>query len=202
MLNYIEYLNVPSQIAIALIAVLFVLQLIGEFLNFKGKAVPEIMSIRKYFAKKKSERKVIRELPNTIQDLKNIVNNIDKHYNADNISMRDKWIDSVNNKLMMEDKLVRDLDKKLDEANKDIVSILVDNKRDTIIDFASRVSNSSVLVTKEQFNRVFKLYKEYEDLISKNGLTNGEVDIAYRIIVESYEEHLSNHTFIEDTRGW
>lgn len=202
MLNYIEYLNVPSQIAIALIAVLFVLQLIGEFLNFKGKAVPEIMSIRKYFARKKSERKVIRELPNTIQDLKNIVNNIDNHYNSDNISMRDKWIDSVNNKLMMEDKLVRDLDKKLDEANKDIVSILVDNKRDTIIDFASRVSNSSVLVTKEQFNRVFKLYKEYEDLISKNGLTNGEVDIAYRIIVESYEEHLSNHTFIEDTRGW
>lgn len=202
MLNYIEYLNVPSQIAIALIAVLFVLQLIGEFLNFKGKAVPEIMSIRKYFARKKSERKVIRELPDTIQDLKNIVNNIDKHYNADNISMRDKWVDSVNNKLMMEDKLVRDLDKKLDEANKDIVSILVDNKRDTIIDFASRVSNSSVLITKEQFNRVFKLYKEYEDLISKNGLTNGEVDIAYRIIVESYEEHLSNHTFIEDTRGW
>jgi len=202
MLNYIEYLNVPSQIAIALIAVLFVLQLIGEFLNFKGKAVPEIMSIRKYFSRKKLERKVIRELPDTIQDLKNIVNNIDKHYNADNISVRDKWIDSVNNKLMMEDKLVRDLDKKLDEANKDIVSILVDNKRDTIIDFASRVSNSNVLVTKEQFNRVFKLYKEYEDLISKNGLTNGEVDIAYRIIVESYEDHLSNHTFIEDTRGW
>lgn len=202
MLNYIEYLNVPSQIAIALIAVLFVLQLIGEFLNFKGKAVPEIMSIRKYFARKKSERKVIRELPDTIQDLKNIVNNIDKHYNADNISMRDKWVDSVNKKLNMEDKLVRDLYKKIDEANKDIVSILVDNKRDTIIDFASRVSNSSVLVTKEQFNRVFKLYKEYEDLISKNGITNGEVDIAYRIIVESYEEHLSNHTFIEDTRGW
>lgn len=202
MLNYIEYLNVPSQIAIALIAVLFVLQLIGEFLNFKGKAVPEIMSIRKYFARKKSERKVIRELPDTIQDLKNIVNNIDKHYNADNVSMRDKWIDSVNKKLNIEDKLVRDLYKKVDEANKDIVSILVDNKRDTIIDFASRVSNSSVLVTKEQFNRVFKLYKEYEDIISKNGITNGEVDIAYRIIVESYEEHLSNHTFIEDTRGW
>lgn len=202
MLNYIEYLNVPSQIAIALIAVLFVLQLIGEFLNFKGKAVPEIMSVRRYFARKRTERKVIRELPDTIQDLKNIVNNINEHYNADNISMRDKWIDSVNKRLSLEDELVRDLDKKIDETNKDIVSILVDNKRDTIINFASRVSNASVLVTKEQFNRIFKLYKEYEDLIVKNGLTNGEVDIAYRIIVESYEEHLSNHTFIEDTRGW
>lgn len=202
MLNYIEYLNVPSQIAIALIAVLFVLQLIGEFLNFKGKAVPEIMSVRRYFARKRTERKVIRELPDTIQDLKNIVNNINEHYNADNISMRDKWIDSVNKRLSLEDELVRDLDKKIDETNKDIVSILVDNKRDIIINFASRVSNASVLVTKEQFNRIFKLYKEYEDLIVKNGLTNGEVDIAYRIIVESYEEHLSNHTFIEDTRGW
>lgn len=202
MLNYIEYLNIQSQIAIVLVVVLFVLQLVGEFLNFKGKAVPEIMSIRKYFTRKKTERKIIRELPDTIQDLKDIVNNINEHYNADNISKRDKWIDNVNNKLMVEDKLVRDLDKKLDEANKDIVSILVDNKRDTIIDFASKVSNSNALVTKEQFNRVFKLYKEYEDLISKNGLTNGEVDIAYRIIVESYEEHLSNHTFIEDTRGW
>lgn len=202
MLNYIEYLNVPSQIAIALIAVLFVLQLIGEFLNFKGKAVPEIMNVRRYFARKRTERKVIRELPDTIQDLKNIVNNINEHYNADKISMRDKWIDSVNKRLSMEDELVRDLDKKIDEANKDIVSILVDNKRDTIINFASRVSNSNVLVTKEQFSRIFKLYKEYEDLISKNCLTNGEVDIAYRIIVESYEEHLSNHTFIEDTRGW
>lgn len=202
MLNYIEYLNVPSQIAIALIAVLFVLQLIGEFLNFKGKAVPEIMSVRRYFARKRTERKVIRELPDTIQDLKNIVNNINEHYNVDNISMRDKWIDSVNKRLSLEDELVRDLDKKIDETNKDIVSILVDNKRDTIINFASRVSNASVLVTKEQFNRIFKLYKEYEDLIVKNGLTNGEVDIAYRIIVESYEEHLSNHTFIEDTRGW
>lgn len=202
MLNYIEYLNIQSQIAIVLVVVLFVLQLVGEFLNFKGKAVPEIMSIRKYFARKKTERKIIRELPDTIQDLKNIVNNIDKHYSADNISMRDNWIDSVNKKFNMEDELVRDLNKKLDEANKDIVSILVDNKRNTIIDFASRVSNSSVLVTKEQFNRVFKIYKEYEDLISNNGLTNGEVDIAYRIIVESYEEHLSNHTFIEDTRGW
>ena len=202
MLTYIEYLHVPSQIAIALIAVLFVLQLIGEFLNFKGKAVPEIMNIRKYLARKKSEREVIRDLPSTMQDLKNIVNHIDKHYSSDNISMRNKWMDSVNKRLDVEDNLVRDLDNKLSETNKDIVSILVDNKRNAIIDFASRVSNSDALVTKEHFHRIFKLYKEYEDLISENGLTNGEVDIAYRIIVESYEEHLSNHTFIADTRGW
>lgn len=202
MLNYIEYLNVPSQIAILLVAFLFVLQLVGEFLSFKGKAVPEIMSIRKYLARKRSEREVIKELPETIQDLKGAVGHINEHYSTDNISMRDKWMESVNKRLDVEDNLVRALDEKIDETNKDIISIMVDNKRNAIIDFASRVSNSNAQVTKEHFHRIFKLYKEYEDIIEKNGLTNGEVDIAYRIIVESYEERLSNHTFIEDIRGW
>ena len=32
-------------------------------------------------------------------------------------------------------------------------------------------------------------------------MTNGEIDINYQIIKESYEEHLRNHTFIEDVRG-
>ena len=39
-------------------------------------------------------------------------------------------------------------------------------------------------------------------MIKKEGLTNGEVDVAYHIIVEAYEERLSNHSFLEDERGW
>lgn len=58
------------------------------------------------------------------------------------------------------------------------------------------------MVTREQFNRVFKLYAEYEEIIEANGLTNGEVDIAYRIIKESYETHMRNHTFVEDALGY
>lgn len=57
-------------------------------------------------------------------------------------------------------------------------------------------------VTREQFNRVFKLYDEYEDLLKQNNLKNGETDIAYRIIKHSYETHMRNHTFIEDVRGY
>ena len=202
MLNYIQYLNIPSTIAIVLAVLFFILQFIGEILSFKGKAVPEIINIRKYFARKKVEREIIMALPDTIKEMKTIVDNIDQHYRSDNIAMRDKWMDSVNNRLDLDDKLIRSLNEKIDENNKDTLSLLVDSKRNAIIDFASRVSNSDVPVTKEYFNRIFKLYQEYEDIIEKNGLTNGEVDIAYRIIVESYEEHLSNHTFIEDIRGW
>ena len=41
-----------------------------------------------------------------------------------------------------------------------------------------------------------------EDIIKKNNMTNGEVDIAIRIIKESYEKHMRHHSFVEDIRGY
>ena len=79
---------------------------------------------------------------------------------------------------------------------------MIDSKRNTIINFAAKVIDKNCMVTREQFNRVFKLYAEYEEIIEANGLTNGEVDIAYRIIKESYETHMRNHTFVEDALGY
>lgn len=202
MLDSMEYLGISTTIIAIVAGIFLVMQIIGELIEFKGKTAPEIFKIRKYFARKKEEREIISELPNTVKEMKKIVNNIDRHYSDDNITMRDKWIDSVNNKLAVNDDLIRKLNEKIDENNKDTLSLLIDNKRNAIIDFASRISNPGVPITKEYFHRIFKLYKEYEDIIEENGMTNGEVDVAYRIIVESYEEHLQNHTFIEDIRGW
>ena len=101
-----------------------------------------------------------------------------------------------------QDSLMRELSKKLDKNNADTLSILIENKRSSIIDFASKVIDNSYPVTREQFNRIFKIHKEYERIISENKLTNGEVDIAIRIIREAYESHLKNHAFIEDVRGY
>jgi hypothetical protein len=197
-----EYLGLPTTIIIIVVAVFLVIQCIGELIEFKGKAVPEFFNIRKYFARKKAEREILSSLPDTIKEVKKIVDDINRHYSEDNISKRDKWIDGVNKKLDANDELIRQLSEKIDKNNKDTLSLLIESKRTAIIDFASKVSNTDAPITKEYYNRIFKMYQEYEDIISKNDLTNGEVDIAYRIIVESYEEHLSNHTFIEDIRGW
>lgn len=202
MLNSMEYLGLPTTIIIIVVAVFLVIQCIGELIEFKGKAVPEFFNIRKYFARKKAEREILSSLPDTIKEMKKIVDNINRHYSEDNVSKRDKWIDGVNKKLDANDELIRQLSGKIDKNNKDTLSLLIESKRTAIIDFASKVSNTDAPITKEYYNRIFKMYQEYEDIISKNDLTNGEVDIAYRIIVESYEEHLSNHTFIEDIRGW
>ena len=58
MLNYIEYfeehVGLPGLIVATLVALFFVLQLIGELLEFKGKVVPEFLKIRKFFQRRKS----------------------------------------------------------------------------------------------------------------------------------------------------
>ena len=219
MLNYIEYLGLPTTIAVCLAIMFFIIQIIGELLEFKGKVVPEFIKIRKYFKRKKNERLALakmidkfdeyNQMATTLTSVNRLLADIDRHYSKDNIAMRDGWMKEVNEHIVEserrkkeQDVLMRELNEKLDKNNAVTLSLLIDNKRNTIIDFASKVIDESYPVTKEQFNRIFKIYKEYEAIIKEHKLSNGEVDIAIRIIQESYEQHMKNHTFIEDVRGY
>ena len=202
MLEYLEYLNLPVKIGVAIVGLFLISQVIGELIELKGKTVPEIIKIRKYFARKKKERQTMRDMVQTIDDVKKTLNELNMHYSTDNINMRDNWIKSVNSKLEQNDIYIKKLEQMLDKNNRDTLSLLVDSKRNSIINFASFVINGKTPVTREQFNRIFKLYEEYEEIIKSNGMTNGEVDIAIRIIKEAYECHMKNHTFVEDLKGY
>ena len=207
MINYIEYLGIPAKIALILAGIFFGLQIIGELLEFKGKIVPEFLKIRKYFARKKKERIALgkmtdlleghQQMADTIKEVKRLLADFDTHYSNDNIAKRDKWMEEVNEHISnsaerrkAQDLLMCELNDKLDKNTAVTLSILIENKRSAIIDFASKVIDESYPVTKEQFNRIFKIYKEYEEIIKEHKLTNGEVDI------------MKNHTFIEDVRGY
>lgn len=202
MLNYIEYLGIPTTIAIWVVALLLAINLIGELLEFKGKVVPEFIKMRKYFARKKQERQTLHDLPEMMKDVKVLLNSVEQHYSADNITMRDKWIEWVNHQATVYDESIALLKEGMDKNNEITLALLIDSKRNQIINFASFVIEEKNPVTREQFNRIFKIYEEYEDIIESNGLTNGEVDIAIRIIRESYEHHMRHHTFVEDVRGY
>lgn len=202
MLEYLEYLNLPVKIGVAIVGLFLISQVIGELIELKGKTAPEIIKIRKYFARKKKERQTMRDMVQTIDDVKKTLNELNMHYSTDNINMRDNWIKSVNSKLEQNDIYIKKLEQMLDKNNRDTLSLLVDSKRNSIINFASFVIDGKTPVTREQFNRIFKLYEEYEEIIKSNGMTNGEVDIAIRIIKEAYECHMKNHTFVEDLKGY
>lgn len=202
MLNYIEYLNVPARVALILAGLFFMVQIVGEILEFKGKVVPEFIKIRKYFIRKKNDRKIVEEVSKTLNKIQTTFDNIETHYNEDNITMRDAWMKQVNDTMLENGREFQKINSKIDKNSEVILSLLIESKRSTIISFASRVIDINSPVTREEFKRIFKLHEEYERIIKENGRTNGEVDVAFRIITESYEEHMRNHTFVEDVRGY
>lgn len=206
MLSYIEYLGIPLRIALILVVIFFIMQAIGEFLEFKGKIVPEFFKIRKWITRRKREKD---EVTNTLKDVKAILNDVNEHYSADNIAKRDSWVKWVNSRTEVYDDSIKQLKDTLAEviqALKDNTKLteemFIQSSRDRIIDFATKTSNENVPVSREEFNRIFKVYTKYEKYLDEHDMTNGEVDIAYQIIKESYEQHLRNHSFIEDVRGY
>lgn len=206
MLGYIEYLNVPTKIALVIVVSFFVMQIIGEFLEFKGKVVPEFLKIRKWFTRRKREK---AEATQTLKDVQALLNDVNGHYSADNIAKRDGWMQWVNNRAEVYDESIKQLREALTEvmqALKDNTKLteemFIQSSRDRIIDFATKTSNENVMVSREEFNRIFKVYAKYEKYLEEHKMTNGEVDINYQIIKESYEQRLRDHAFTEDIRGY
>lgn len=206
MINYIEYLGIPLKIAIVLVVIFFAMQAIGEFLEFKGKVVPEFFKIRKWFTHRKREK---AEATQTLKDVQVLLNDVNGHYSADNIAKRDGWMKWVNDRAEVYDESIKQLREALTEvmqALKDNTKLteemFIQSSRDRIIDFATKTSNENVMVSREEFNRIFKVYAKYEKYLEEHKMTNGEVDINYQIIKESYEQRLRDHDFTEDIRGY
>lgn len=207
-------------------AIFGITQGIGELLEFKGKVVPEFLKLRKYTARKKREKESMRKLPDfldkqevilndvtsTLTDMRNLYKDIQNHYSTDNITRRDSWMKEVNEhilesenrrieqaKVMQEQaEAMKALSEKLDKNSSDTLNILIDSKRNYLLDFTTKAVDMSCPLTKEQYQRFFTVHGEYEQLIKDNGLVNGQVDVAFNIVTRSYEERMKKHAFIED----
>ena len=204
MISYLEYLNAPTKVGFAIIACFIVMQAIGELLEFKGKVVPEFLKIRKFFSRRKAEKEAVHQM---LQRVEQKLSDVNSHYSADNITQRDNWINLISEKSAMYGDSIIAINETLAEVTAELKDntrlteeMFVQSSRDRIIDFAARLVAGTVVVSREEFNRIFKVYDKYESYISERGLTNGEVDVSIRLIRESYEEHMKNHTFIEDMR--
>lgn len=206
MLEYIEFLKMPATIAGIIVGIILVANLVGELLELKGKVVPEFMKIRKYFKRKKAEK---QETAKTLADVKKLLSEVNAHYSADNITKRDAWMQWVNSRADVYDDSILDIKDKLalvTDALKDnsklTEEIFVQSSRDRIIDFGLLVADGDKIISREQFHRIFKVHEDYDSFLKKRGLTNGETDIAMRVIEDSYATHMREHTFLEDVRGY
>ena len=198
----IEFLGVPATTAIVLVGLFFILRIIGELCELKGKIVPEFLKIRKYFKRKKQEKENEKKL---LERLAEKLESFEGHYSPEKIAQRNEWMEWVNGRAEVYDASVKELTKFKDtlEVTKELtLDLYINVNRNRIIDFANQVVNEDMPVSREAFNRIFKVYDEYEAILEKYEKTNGEVEVSIRIIRDAYEAHMRNHTFIEDSRGY
>lgn len=94
----------------------------------------------------------------------------------DDISDR---LDDVENINRAQNDMFKLLNEKVDKNE-------IDRIRYEILYFAAQLRHGSVDFTLNDFKRIFKIYKKYEDLLKANGLTNGQMDVEYGYIVECY----------------
>lgn len=201
MISYLEYLNAPTMIGCITIACFIVMQIVGELLEFKGKIVPEFFKIRKFFSRRKSEKEETRLM---LQRVEQKLTDVNSHYSADNITRRNEWMQQVNaygDSIIAINKTLSEVTKELKSNTSLTEEMFVQSSRDRIIDFATKVADESAVVSREEFNRIFKVYDRYEKYITEHKLTNGEVDVSIQVIREAYEVRMRNHAFIEDIRG-
>ena len=206
MVSMVEFLGIPGIVAACIIGAILAIQVIGEIVEFFGKSVPELMKIRKYFKRKKQEKIEQKE---TLIKVQQLLSDVNGHYSEDNIKKRDEWMKWVNDRAEVYDKSIDVLEKKydnlfelMDKNNFITLNLFLDFKRSTILDFAAHVCEPDYQVSQEYFNKIFKIYNEYEALIEENDMQNGEVDIAYKIISDAYMERLKTNSFIENKRGY
>ena len=172
-INYLEYLNTPTGVGAIIIAAFVIMQIIGELLELKGKVVPEFVKVRKYFDRKNNEKKQINE---TLVKVQVLLNEVNQHYSEDNITKRDKWMQWVNERAVVYDASVAELTALKDALasnNELTLDLYININRNRIIDFASKIVNHNVAVSREEFNRIFKTYNDYESILKKHNKTKG-----------------------------
>lgn len=206
LLKGIEYLGIPMTIAIALVSIYLVLHIIGFILDVKKKAVPEIINIRGRIRRKKEEKQKQADL---LERLEKKLDSFDKHYSKDNISKRNDWMKGVDdraitcgNQMAEMQNTLQLVTQALNANTKMTEDMFIESSRDRIIAFAEKAADENVVLSREQFRRIDRVYQEYENFLKERGRQNGEVDTAYEAIQDGYKYRLQHHSFLEDIKGY
>lgn len=85
----IEWLNIPSALAIGIVGLVLISQVIGKIIEVFGKTAPEILRISKFIKRKSKEKKEVAE---TLGQVKKLLSEVNEHYSKDNITKRDAWM--------------------------------------------------------------------------------------------------------------
>lgn len=201
-IDALTYLGTPMIVIACVLALLFVLNVLGSIFDFYGKVWPKIINFRRRRREKKEEREKQAKL---LERLAEKLESFEAHYSPEKIAQRNEWMAWVNDRAKVYDEALGKLlllQEKLNENNEITLDLYINASRNRILDFARIVSDDNAMVSREEFNRICKVNKEYHEILAKYNKENGEVDIAMKLIKEAYDYRMKNRSFIEDIRGY
>ena len=201
LLKGIEYLGVPAAIAIGLVGLFIALQIIGEIVEVGGKAVPEFLKIRKYFKRKRKEKEENQQM---IKDCRALLSEFNSHYDEDNITKRDKWMNKVDNSVKNNDQFMQILDNKLDKILSDNASLKsqleqvksnvleneADRLRSELFDCGNRCRRN-IRLHPEEMEHIRAVYTKYSDVLHQNG--PGETEFNFITDYYNHQEFPTYH---------
>lgn len=204
-MDAIEYLGIPGTIAFTIIALFLVMQIIGEIVDLKSKAAPEFLKIRKYFTRKKKEKK---EMEQTIKECKALLSDFNSHYDEDNITKRDKWMDKMNNSVKNNDAFIQKLDSKLDKILEDNENLTIqlnqvksnvleneaDRLRSELFDCGNRCRRN-IRLHPEEMEHIRVVFNKYSCVLHQNG--QGEAEFRF---ITDYYNHQDFPTYHEKNK--
>ena len=196
LLKGIEFLGIPATVAIALVSIWLFLHIIGFILDIKKKAVPEIINIRGYIRRKKEDKQMIKKC-------KELLEEFNSHYNKDNITKRNDWMNGVNNSVKNNDVLIEKLDGKIDkllDANENLKTQLDQVKSNVLENEADRLRSElfdcgnrcrrNIRLHPEEMEHMRVVYNKYSNVLHQNGTGKTEFDF-----ITDYYNHQNFPTY-------
>lgn len=197
LLKGIEYLGIPMTFAIVLVGLFVVLQIIGEIVEVFGKVVPEFFKVRKYFSRKKIEKEEMKQM---IQECKQIMSDFNSHYDDDNITKRNKWMNGVDKSVQDIQKLDGKIDKlldtneklkiKLDKVESNVLENEADRLRSELFDCGNRCRRN-IRLHPEEMEHIRVVWNKYSNILHQNG--SGEKEFNFIVDYYNHQDFPTYH---------
>ena len=196
MLQSVDYGVLLGGIAVIIVAVPKIKKYLEDFEKDSGFQFPWTTNRRKLEQR-------FKELDNKINTTRTELDNkIDSIHKAEHVE-QEKWhqqsITIRDNLKENQSKLeenqnsfmqaLSEISNSLNELRADFLDERLERKRWSILNCSSKLRNGDT-VDMEEFINVFQDYDSYEEIIKKNGLTNGLIEESIKFIREKYQELL------------
>ena len=188
----IEYLGIPTTIAIVVVGLFLLLQIIGELAELTGKVVPEILKVRKYFSRKKKEKE---EMQQALKDCKELLADFNSHYDKYNIAKRDNWMSKIDKNVKNNDQFIQSLDGKIDklltandslqdqlnQVKSNVLENEADRLRSELFDCGNRCRRN-IRLHPEEMEHIRVVFHKYSVVLKQNGTGESE----FKFITDYY----------------